>query len=88
MSRFYSLGTWLFISVAIALALLAPLTVPEGAMADTGSGSAAGGGGTQCPNNPNPPFGCLNPGAQCNDYQGNKSSCASPKGNQNVCDCP
>lgn len=37
MSRLYSAGTWSFGSLAIALALLVPLTVPEGALADAGS---------------------------------------------------
>jgi len=39
MSRLYTLGTWSFSSLAIALALLVPLTVPEGAFADASSGS-------------------------------------------------
>jgi hypothetical protein len=54
MARLYSLGTWWFSSLAIALALLVPLTVPESAWADAGSDSAnpLGGGGAQntCPN--------------------------------------
>ena len=37
MSRLYSFGTWSFSSLAIALAVLVPLTVPEGALADAGS---------------------------------------------------
>jgi hypothetical protein len=36
MSRLYSLGSWIFTSVAITLAVLVPLTVPETAFADTG----------------------------------------------------
>ena len=35
MSRLYSLGSWSFASVAIALAVLVPLAVPENAFADT-----------------------------------------------------
>lgn len=36
MSRLYSAGTWLFSSLSIALSLLVPLAVPEGALADSG----------------------------------------------------
>ncbi len=36
MSRLYTLGTWFCTSVAMALALLVPLAVPEGALADSG----------------------------------------------------
>lgn len=39
MSRLYSLGMWSFGILALTLALLVPLTVPEAALADSGSDS-------------------------------------------------
>lgn len=47
MTRLYSFGTWLFSSLAIALAVLVPLTVPENAIADGGSDCS-----TVCNGNP------------------------------------
>lgn len=71
MSRFYSLSSWFCTSVAIALAVIVPLTVPEEAFADAGSTCAS-----QCSAQ------CANAGPYyptCYEYciQGNSGSCCA-----------
>jgi hypothetical protein len=90
MSRLYTLATWSVSSLAIALALLVPLAVPEGALADAGT-DAVNAGTVQCPNafDQNGNFiGCANPGAQC--YCGTKvGSCGLSQNMSNCnCNCP
>jgi hypothetical protein len=62
MLRLYSLGSWLCVSVSLALAVVAALAVPEGAFADSG-------------NPPPPPPPCTNCSADCSYNCGSDNAC-------------
>jgi hypothetical protein len=75
--------------LAVVLLLVGLVGVPATlAWADGGGGGAGPlDGGSQCPANPNFPYGCVNPGKICYTF-GNQSLCAPPKGAPKACDCP
>lgn len=90
MSRLYSLATWWFSSLAIALAVLVPLSMPAGALADTGTDGPDG--GIQCPNAYNEQgqfIGCASPGAACTcNAKGDPGTCGlTPTGTNCNCNC-
>jgi hypothetical protein len=95
MSRLYSLGTWSFSSVAIALAVLVPLTVPEGALADSGQTcyeNCQSSCYNQCGNDPNCIEQCMGPcGGSCcvsacnGDPNCMYNCCAEVCGNEQTC---